>query len=358
VEVYIDFQIINFTRPEGGDNTSSISPTDNAVKLFMWKSIAMEFEHISVMAQEVHEHLNLKHGHICVDCTLGGAGHAFQSLQAIGQEGLLIGIDQDADAILHAEKRLNRFKDNVRLFHNNFADLPFILNNCGIKGVNAILLDLGFSLNQIKNSGRGFSFKQNEPLDMRMDIRNSLTAFEIVNSFPENELADIFFQYGEERFSRRIAKKIVQKRALSQIKTADRLAQIISDAIPRKRPKYSGHRGKKPIHPATKVFQALRIAVNKELDHLEKFMADLPSLLLKDGRLCVISFHSLEDRIVKQSLRRYEKGCTCPTGLPVCVCGSVPLMKSVFRKALLPSKTEIEQNPMARSARLRVAKRI
>jgi 16S rRNA (cytosine1402-N4)-methyltransferase len=321
----------------------------------------MDFEHISVMAQEVHEHLNLKPGDVCVDCTLGGAGHAFETLQAIVPGGLLIAIDQDADAICHARNRLNRFKDNVRLFHNNFSNLPLILNECGIKGVNAILLDLGFSLNQVKNSGRGFSFKQKEPLDMRMDIRSSLTAFEIVNSFSENVLADIFFRYGEEKFSRRIAKKIVYIRAVSPIETADHLAQIIADAIPQKylkNSKYSQKSNKQRIHPATRVFQALRIAVNKELDHLERFMAVLPSLLLKEGRFCAIAFHSLEDRIVKQALRRYEKGCICPPELPVCGCGVIPLMKSVFRKVLLPSKKEIQLNPMARSARLRVAKRI
>lgn len=172
----------------------------------------MGFEHTSVMPQEVQEHQNLKPGYVCVDCTLGGAGHALSTIRAILPDGMLIGIDQDADAIHHATEILHPFKEHVRLFHSNFSDLPRILSAIGIKGVNAIVLDLGFSLNQLKNSRRGFSFSKNEPLDMRMDIRNTLTAFEIVNSFPESELMDIFFKYGEEKFSRRIAKKIVEAR--------------------------------------------------------------------------------------------------------------------------------------------------
>ena len=312
----------------------------------------MGFEHTSVMPQEVQEHQNLKPGHICVDCTLGGAGHAFSTIRAILPDGLLIGIDQDADAIRHATERLRPFKDQVRLFHSNFSDLPRILSAIGIKGVNAIVLDLGFSLNQLKNSNRGFSFNQNEPLDMRMDIRNDLTAFEIVNSFSESELTDIFFKYGEEKFSRRIARKIVEERIKTPIRTSMALSQIITGAVPKK------SAAKQRIHPSTRVFQALRIAVNNELGRLEEFMAEVPSLLLENGRLCVISFHSLEDRIVKQALRRFENGCTCPKTLPECICGFVPRMKSVFRRALVPSKQEIESNPMARSAKLRVAQKI
>lgn len=312
----------------------------------------MGFEHTSVMPQEVQEHQNLKPGNIIVDCTLGGSGHALAAIRAILPKGMLIGIDQDLDAIKHAEKILHPFKENVLLFHSNFSDLPEILNSNGIKGVNSILLDLGFSLNQLKNGNRGFSFNKNEPLDMRMDIRNDLTAFEIINSFPESELTDIFFKFGEEKFSRRIAKNIVEARKSSPIHTSQELAQIVTKAIPAKFI-YSRH-----IHPATKIFQALRIAVNRELEQLEKFMKIAPSLLLKGGRLCVISFHSLEDRIVKQALRKFEDGCTCPKNLPVCLCGFVPQMKSIFRKPLIPTKQEIERNPMARSSKLRVAERL
>ena len=312
----------------------------------------MGFEHTSVMAQEVHEHLNLKPGNISVDCTLGGAGHALATIKTILPDGLLIGIDQDLDAIEHAKKFLHSFKENVQLFHNNFSDLPQILSSNSIKGVNSILLDLGFSLNQLKNGNRGFSFNKNEPLDMRMDIRNDLTAFEIINSFQVDELVNIFFKFGEEKFSRRIARRIVEARKNTAINTSFELAQIITKAIPAKF--VYGQR----IHPATRTFQALRIVVNRELELLESFMKIVPSLLLKGGRLCVISFHSLEDRIVKQAVRKFEDGCTCPKGLPICLCGFVPQMKSVFRKPLVPTKEELEINPMARSSKLRVAQKI
>ncbi|RLC05592.1 MAG: 16S rRNA (cytosine(1402)-N(4))-methyltransferase, partial [Deltaproteobacteria bacterium] len=254
--------------------------------------------------------------------------------------------------INHAKKILHPFKENALLFHSNFSDLPTILTSIGIKGVNSILLDLGFSLNQLKNGNRGFSFNKNEPLDMRMDIRNDLTAFEVINSFPESELADIFFKFGEEKFSRRIAKKIVEMRRHAPIHTSFELSQIVTQIIPAK------IRFKTRIHPATRTFQALRIVVNKELERLEKFMETVPSLLLKEGRLCVISFHSLEDRIVKKALRKFEEGCTCPKDLPICLCGFVPQMKSVFRKPLIPTQKEININPMARSAKLRVAQKL
>jgi len=312
----------------------------------------MGFEHTSVLPQEVHKHQNLKPGNICVDCTLGGAGHALATLKAILPKGKLIGIDQDIDAITHAKKILQPFEENVLLFHSNFSDLHKILDSIGINGVNSILLDLGFSLNQLKNGNRGFSFNKNEPLDMRMDIRNDLTAFEIINSFQETELVDIFFKFGEEKFSRRIARRIVMERVKNPIHTSFELAQLVKKAIPGKFA--YGQR----IHPATRVFQALRIAVNKELERLQQFMERVPSLLLKGGRLCVISFHSLEDRIVKQALRKFEAGCTCPKDLPVCLCGFKPQMKSVFKKPLIPTKEEIDANPMARSSKLRVAQKI
>jgi len=304
------------------------------------------------MPEEVHEYQNLKPGNICVDCTLGGAGHALATIQQILPDGILFGIDQDLDAITHAEKILAPFKKNVRLFHNNFINLPAILNSNGIEGVNSIILDLGFSLNQLKNAGRGFSFNKNEPLDMRMDMRNDLTASKIINSYQENELADLFFKFGEEKFSRRVAKRIVEKREEKEINTSLELAQIVKMAIPAK------NVFSQRIHPATRVFQALRIAVNQELEKLEKFMERVPSLLKKGGRLCVISFHSLEDRIVKQALRKFEEGCTCPKELPVCLCGFIPTMKSVFRRPLIPTREEIELNPMARSSKLRVAQKL
>ncbi len=312
----------------------------------------MGFEHTSVMPREVQEHQHLRPGHICVDCTLGGCGHALSTVRAILPDGLLIGIDRDLDAIDHARTVLSPYKDRVRLFHDSYKALPGILNTCGIKGVHAILLDLGLSLNQLRHSRRGFSFSQDEPLDMRMDTRVPLTAYEIVNTFPEKDLVDIFFQYGEETFSRRIARKIMTARTDIPIRTSRALADIIASAVPVK------IAAKQRIHPATRIFQALRIAVNKELEQLETFMEKVPDMLLKNGRICVISFHSLEDRIVKRAIRKFEKGCSCPTDLPLCRCGFVPQLQSVFKRPLLPSEKEIGQNPMARSAKLRVAQKI
>lgn len=312
----------------------------------------MVFEHTSVMPKQVHEYQNLKPGDICVDCTLGGCGHAVATLKAIGPNGLLIGIDQDMDAVANARNVLHPFEDNVRLHHNNFSDLPDILKDAGINGVNSILLDLGFSLNQLTQSKRGFSFKKDEPLDMRMDVRNSLTAHQVVNTYSEKQLADIFFTYGEERFSRRMAKAIIEKRERSPIAGSLELARIIEDAMPGRA------KATQKIHPATRVFQALRIAVNRELECLETFMQTVPSMLIKGGRISIISFHSLEDRIVKQQLRAFENGCTCPRHFPHCICGFVKQMESVTRKPVTAGPDELKANPMARSAKLRVAQRV
>ncbi|WP_321495534.1 16S rRNA (cytosine(1402)-N(4))-methyltransferase RsmH [uncultured Desulfobacter sp.] len=312
----------------------------------------MGFEHISVMPRQVHAYQNLNPGDICVDCTLGGCGHATSTLKAIGSGGLLIGIDQDMDAIANARNVLHPFKDNVRLYHNNFSDLPGILKDAGIGGVNSILLDLGFSLNQLTQSKRGFSFKKDEPLDMRMDVRNSLTAHQVVNTYSEKQLSDIFFTYGEERFSRRIARAIVENRSGSSINSSLELAGVIEKSMP------SGAKAKQKIHPATRVFQALRIEVNRELERLETFMQAVPSMLSKGGRISIITFHSLEDRIVKQQLRAFENGCTCPRQFPQCICGFVKQMESVTRKPVTADSDELKANPMARSAKLRVAQKI
>jgi 16S rRNA (cytosine1402-N4)-methyltransferase len=312
----------------------------------------MGFEHTSVMPNQVHAYQNLKPGDLCVDCTLGGCGHAMATLKAIGSDGLLIGIDQDMDAITNARNVLHGFEDNVRLYHNNFSDLPGILKDAGIDGVNSILLDLGFSLNQLTRSKRGFSFKKDEPLDMRMDIRNALTAYQVINTYSEKQLADIFFKYGEERFSRRLARAVTEKRAAAPIAGSLELAGIIENAMPGRA------KAKQKIHPATRVFQALRIEVNRELERLERFMQAVPSMLLKGGRISIISFHSLEDRIVKQQLRSFENGCTCPRQFPQCICGFVKQMESVTRKPVTADPDELKANPMARSAKLRVAQKI
>ncbi|MCD4743419.1 MAG: 16S rRNA (cytosine(1402)-N(4))-methyltransferase RsmH [Desulfobacteraceae bacterium] len=312
----------------------------------------MAFEHTSVMPEEVQKYLQLKPGHICVDCTLGGSGHAKQSIKAISPTGKFIGIDQDNDAIKNAKLIFKNYSQKIFLVHDNFSNLPTILESLEIKKADGILLDLGLSLNQLKNSKRGFSFQKDEVLDMRMDTREQVTAMEIVNSFNEKDLADIFYRYGEERMSRKIAKNIVKERTVNPIKTSSELAQIVKKSIPAK------ISFKKRIHPATKVFQALRIYVNKELERLETFMKNIPELLNNNGRLVVISFHSLEDRIVKQQIKKFENGCTCPRELPRCACGFKQTLKSVFKKPLIPSLEEINLNPMARSAKMRVAQRV
>ncbi len=312
----------------------------------------MVFEHTPVMPDEVLMHQDLNPGDICVDGTLGGCGHALKTIEAILPTGLLIGIDQDPDAIDNAKKVMHPYKDNVRLFHDNFANLGHILKTLNIRAVNSILIDLGFSFHQIDKSNRGFSFNRNEPLDMRMDTRSPTTAADLVHSLTQKELADLFYSYGEERLSRRIAKTIVRHRELSPITTSRELAEIVRSAVPAKIAYAS------KIHPATRVFQALRIAVNRELEMLSGFMDQVPDFLVKDGRISVISFHSLEDRIVKNSIRKFENGCTCPKELPQCLCGFTAQMKAVFKKPLSPAPKEKKDNPMSRSAKLRIAKRI
>jgi 16S rRNA (cytosine1402-N4)-methyltransferase len=312
----------------------------------------MGFDHTTVMPAEVFAYQNLKPGDICVDGTLGGAGHARATIQAILPDGLFIGIDQDLDAIAHARNVLHPFKQNIILVHDNFSHLSTILDQHGIPRVNAIVLDLGFSFNQITRAHRGFSFNRDEPLDMRMDTRQNMTAEIIVNTFSQQALVDLFFSFGEEKFSRRIAGAIVRERADHPLKTTRQLSQIIVDTVPKAQAAAS------KIHPATRVFQALRIAVNRELDHLTRFMEQVPDLLTQGGRICIISFHSLEDRIVKQHLKTYETGCTCPKTLPRCVCHKQPVIKSIVKKIITPTPEEIAANPMARSARLRVAERL
>lgn len=312
----------------------------------------MGFEHTSVMPEEVHVYQNLKPGAICVDCTLGGAGHARATLEAIGPTGRLIAIDQDHLAIENAKTVLAPYTDRLTLCHNNFSELPQLLKDLGIAGVDSILLDLGFSLNQIRHAKRGFSFNLDEPLDMRMDTRNSLTAETLVNTWDEADLVEIFFRYGEEKFSRRIAGAIVKARAEAPITSSFQLGELVRNAMPAKAAATS------KIHPATRVFQALRIVVNQELDRLESFIQALPDLLNPGGRVSVITFHSLEDRMVKQGLKQYESGCTCPKEIPYCVCGFTPSMKTVTRKPVTASREELEANPMARSAKLRVAEKV
>ena len=312
----------------------------------------MLYQHVPAMLQEVISYLGCKPGKIIVDCTLGGCGHAKAICEKINPDGLFIGIDQDIDAIKNAEKVLQSYSIKRHIFHGNFIHLPEYLTQLKIASVDGILLDLGVSLHQLENSGRGFSFRKDEPLDMRMDIQSSLTAANLVNDLPQEDLRNLFRKYGEERWARQIARNITSIRREKKIETSSQLAQIVLDSIPQ------GAAARQKLHPATRVFMALRIAVNQELEKLKSIMEDAVNLLKPGGRLCVLSFHSLEDRIVKQRLKSLEKGCTCPPQLPQCVCGQKPQIRILTKKVQRPTPEEVGVNPMARSTRLRAVERL
>ena len=311
----------------------------------------MSYRHIPVMLSETIHYLGCGSGKTYVDCTLGGAGHARAICRAMLPGGSLIGIDQDEDAIDNARQVLADYGRSVTLVHDNFANLPRILSDLKVSGADGILADLGISWHHLQASGRGFSFQKEEPLDMRMDVRIELRAADIVNEAQEGELARIFRDYGEERRARRIARKIVDVRKRKPILTSAQLAGIVLDCVPGK---MAGQR----IHPATRVFMALRIAVNHELERLETFMDHVLDCLNSKGRLCVLSFHSLEDRIVKQRIKEMAAGCICPRNLPLCVCGNTPKVRSLTPKVVRPSAEEIAANPMARSTRLRAMEKL
>ncbi len=308
----------------------------------------MAYRHIPVMRSEVLEYLNCRPGKIYVDGTLGGAGHARDICERIRPDGLLIGIDQDPAAIANAAIVLEPFAARVRLVHENFAQIPDVLSQLDIRGVDGILLDLGLSLNQLENSGRGFSFQREEPLDMRMDPRTPETAADLVNGLAEEDLRRIFQDYGEERFAGRIARVIAAERRRAPVRTSGELARLVCAAVP----------GRSRIHPATRVFMALRIAVNRELERLEQFLDQAPHCLNRGGRLCILAFHSLEDRIVKHRLRAMEKG-RAPESPFTPNRERVPgVLKVLTKKVLRPGPEEIAANPMARSTRLRAAERL
>ena len=312
----------------------------------------MKYRHIPVMVEEILGYLNCQPGQICVDCTVGGAGHAKAIIEKVLPDGLLIGIDQDADAIEAASRELSNHKHNVHLFHDNFVNLPEILARLHISAVDGILADLGLSLYQLESSGRGFSFQGEEPLDMRMNTDYSSTAEDIVNSASRETLKHIFKAYGEEKWAGAIAGKIVERRKRRRIRTNRELVELIASAIP-------GHvAGKRKIHPATQVFMALRIFVNNELERLEQFLSVAVDHLKPGGRLCILSFHSLEDRIVKHRFKALENPCTCPRDFPQCVCGKKPVVRVLTRKVRRPGPSEVERNPMARSTHLRAAEKL
>ncbi|MFP4444875.1 MAG: 16S rRNA (cytosine(1402)-N(4))-methyltransferase RsmH [Desulfosudaceae bacterium] len=312
----------------------------------------MQYRHTPVMPYETVRYLNCEKGMAVADCTVGGGGHAALIAEKILPGGLLIGIDRDADALQQAARALQQYEPGIRLVHDNFANFPDILHRLNLETVDGALVDLGLSLYQIEGSGRGFSFSRAEPLDMRMDVRQTTTAADIVNGESQADLCRLFQEYGEERYAARIAGRVVAARQEAPIETSDRLAEIVRLAYPAK-----ARHGQK-IHPATRVFMALRIAVNTELENLKRFLAGVADCLTSGARLCVLSFHSLEDRIVKHQLRWLERECVCPPGLPVCQCDKQPLFRVITRKPLRPGEAEIAANPMARSTRLRVAEKI
>lgn len=312
----------------------------------------MAFTHVPAMLDEVLAYLNPGKGEIFADGTLGGAGHAGAIVERIGPSGVLIGVDQDINAIRNAREKFKGTKTRVRLHHDNFSALPDIMEEEGIDGFDGILIDIGLSQHQLAESGRGFSFMKDEPLDMRMDTRNPETAADLVATLTEKELADLFFTLGEEKFSRQVARAICRAREAAPILSSRELSDIVVSAIPKKAA------AQQKIHPATRVFQALRIRVNDELGNLRRFLDSVERLLTPGGRLCVLSFHSLEDRMVKDKFRDLEGRCTCPSGFPVCICGRKPVIRILSRKAVRPSEEEVARNPMARSTRLRACEKL
>jgi len=308
-----------------------------------------DFHHEPVMIKEVIASLLVSKTGIYLDGTVGGAGHAYEILRQT--DAFLVGIDCDIEALQAAEKKLTEFGSRKILVKANFADLSSVLASLKIEKVDGILLDLGVSSHQLDEAQRGFSFNQESPLDMRMDKDIRLSAYDIVNSFAQSELEKIIRTYGEEKMAGRIARTISQKRQLKPIETTTQLAAIVASSMPAKL-KWQ------KIHPATRTFQAIRIAVNNELDNIKPAINDSIKVLKSGGRLCIISFHSLEDRLVKTEFRNLAGGCDCPKDIPYCVCQKKTDLKIITKKALLPSVAEIENNPRARSAKLRVAERV
>ena len=312
----------------------------------------MEFHHYSVLLNETIENLNIRPDGIYVDGTLGGGGHSYQILKRLGENGRLIGIDQDADAIEAASERLKEYQDKVTIVRSNYAQMTSVLQDLGIEKVDGIVLDLGVSSFQLDTPERGFTYRSEDaPLDMRMDDRQSLTARDIVNDYSEMDLYRIIRDYGEDKFAKNIAKHIVAARQVKPITTTGELTEIIRESIPMKMQVKSGH-------PAKRTFQAIRIELNRELDVLRDSLDGMIDILDDGGRLCIITFHSLEDRIVKTIFRKNENPCTCPSDFPVCVCGKKSKGKVITRKPILPGETEMEENPRSKSAKLRIFERV
>lgn len=310
--------------------------------------MSIGFEHYSVMLNECIDGLNIKPDGLYVDCTAGGGGHSFEIARRLSENGKLIAIDRDSDAIEAVTERLAPFSDRTEIVKSNFSDLKHILDGRKADGV---LIDLGISSHQIDTAERGFSYIQNAPLDMRMNRDDPVSAYDVVNGYSEEALADIIFKYGEEKFSRRIASRIVEARKEKPIDTTLELVSVITDAIP---PKFR----EKGSSPAKRTFQAIRIEVNGELDIIPPTVRDIADCLKPGGRMAIITFHSLEDRAVKQTVAELSRGCTCPPDFPVCVCGKTPILTQISRKPILPTQNELNENKRSHSAKLRIAEKL
>lgn len=310
----------------------------------------MDFKHVSVLLNETISNLNVKPDGIYVDGTLGGGGHALEVCRQLSDKGRLIGIDQDEEALAAAGKRLADYKDRVTLIHSNYCDMAAQLHAIGVEKVDGILLDLGVSSYQLDNADRGFTYREDAPLDMRMDRTQGRTAYEVVNTYDEDRLYRVIRDYGEEKFAKNIAKHICRARAEKEIETTGELIELIKAAIPAKMRAVGGH-------PAKRTFQAIRIEVNRELEVLENSLDGMIDLLNEEGRLCIITFHSLEDRIVKNLFKKNEAPCVCPPEFPVCVCGRKSKGFVVSRKPIIPTEEEIEANKRSKSSKLRVFER-
>ena len=312
----------------------------------------LTFSHKPVLLGECLDGLDIKPDGVYIDGTAGGAGHSFEiAFRLTEKGGLLLALDQDETAVRVASGRLSQFGEHARVIHSNFRDLAAVCKREGVEQIDGLLLDLGVSSYQLDTPERGFSYQNDAPLDMRMDRRNPLTAYDIVNTYPEGEIKRILWEYGEEKFASRIASNIIRARETAAITTTGELVELIKQSIPA-HSRETGH------HPAKRSFQALRIAVNAELDVIAPAIRSAVNLMKPGGRIAIITFHSLEDRIVKQTFAELAQGCTCPKDFPICVCGNKPKVKILTKKPILPTEKELNENPRSRSAKLRVAQKI